>query len=235
MVKVNTGCTVVDESLPVLKYLYSFGPGIGYALAVGTPSGLFVVSPPCRVPAEAMTDLAKYGKVVGLIAPNAYHNMGLKEWAAHFPEAKLYGPAQALARLEKISGHTVYPVSDSAPLLGDNVDVVDMPHYRTGEVLVRMRTPTQTIWYVTDVIMNLPALPPNFPIRQLFKWTKSAPGLRLNGLSALITARNRRELYRWLAAELDKAPPTLLVPCHGQSIPLGPNGGELREVLSAAC
>jgi hypothetical protein len=58
------------------------------------------------------------------------------------------------------------------------VQLVDMPHYGTGEVLIRIATERGPAWYVTDVVMNLPALPRNPVVRALFRLSGSGPGLR---------------------------------------------------------
>ncbi|MFX8320099.1 hypothetical protein ABTL33_18750, partial [Acinetobacter baumannii] len=93
-----------------------------------------------------------------------------------------------------------------------------MPSYKTGEALVRFKIESELVWYVTDAIMNLRELPPSFPFKYFFKWTKSAPGLRPNGIAARFMMRDRAAVYRWLRSEIEKAPPTILLPCHGDAI-----------------
>jgi hypothetical protein len=105
-----------------------------------------------------------------------------------------------------------------------------MPHYKTGEVLVRYKNGDQLVWYVTDVIMNLKELPPKFPFNLMFKWTKSAPGLRPSGIAAMFMVKDKASLYRWIRAELDAHPPTALVPCHGDAVLTGA-ADRLREVF----
>ena len=107
-----------------------------------------------------------------------------------------------------------------------------MPHYKTGEVLVRVKHGDHVVWYVTDVIMNMPRLPPGFPFKQLFGWTKSAPGLRPNGVAPLFMVKDKASLYRWLRTEVDKAPPTVLVACHGDAVTSGA-ADQLRAILPA--
>ena len=82
----------------------------------------------------------KHGPVRALVAPNAYHYLGLSAWKARFPDAQVFAPAQSVARVEKRSKVAdIRPVGEMAELLGDRVEVVDMPHYKTGEALVRWR------------------------------------------------------------------------------------------------
>jgi len=132
--------TLVEPSLPALTYTYSFGPGTANALAIPVEGGMAVVSPPCQ-PAEAVfTDLEKHGPVRALIAPNAFHSMGLAGWKARYPDAPIFAPAQSIPRLTKRTKlEGLRPLSEAQKLAGDRVELIDMPHYKTGEVLVRWR------------------------------------------------------------------------------------------------
>src|SRR6185295_9515323 len=98
-----------------------------------------IVSPPCRAAAGVFDDLSPYGPVRALVASNAFHYLGLPEWKARFPEAGVFAPAQSIARVErqsKLSG--IRPLADAAAIAGSRLELVDMPHYKTGEVLVRI-------------------------------------------------------------------------------------------------
>jgi hypothetical protein len=233
MSKVNSGWTVVDAKLPLLTYLYSFGNGLATALAVGGPKGLLVVSAPAGVPEAAFTELEKHGKVVALVAPNAFHHMGIPVWKARYPDAAVFAPAQSIARVTKKSGVAgIRPLAESGEFTGVDVDLVDMPHYKTGEVLVRARSGAEVFWYVTDVIMNMPKAPPGF-FGLIFKWTGSAPGLRPNGVAPLMMVKDKRALYRWLREQAEKAPPTQLIACHGDPAKLTAPAKELLAILPA--
>ena len=233
MSKPNSGWTVVDATLPVLVYEYTFAPGAhSNTLAVGGPEGLVVFSAPSRPKDEAFAELETHGKVRALVAPNAFHHLGLPAWKARYPDASVFAPAQSVARVEKktkIQG--IRPISEAAALVGPAVTLTDMPFYRTGEVLVRITTATDLIWYLTDLVLNMPELPKPFPIHQLFKWTKSGPGLRPNGVGPVFMVKDRPALYRWMREEIRKAPPTMLLPCHGPKVVLDPPGKQLLDIL----
>ncbi len=208
--------TVVESSLPALTYTYAFGPGIARALAIPVKGGFAVVSPPCNAPDTMFTELEKHGPVRALIAPNAFHSLGLAPWKARYPDVPIFAPAQSIARLEKNTKLTgIRPVADMQPMLGNGLEIIDMPHYKTGEVLVRWRIEGGYAWYVTDVILNMPKVPPG-PFGLIMRWTRSAPGLRRNALAGLFMVKNKRALYGWLAEQAEKTPPTLVVPCHGE-------------------
>jgi hypothetical protein len=112
------------------------------------------------------------------------------------------------------------------------VDFLDMPHYRMGEALVRMRTASGCAWYVTDAVFNFAEVPPNFGVGFLFRVTGSAPGLRFNNLGTTFMVRDRRALKRWLLARHDEAPPVQLIPAHGEIADVA--DGALRAVFAAA-
>jgi hypothetical protein len=228
------GWKVFDADLPILLYEYSFGPGLANALAFRGDGGMVVVSPPCRVAPGVFDDLAAHGKVVALVASNAFHHMGLPEWKARFPDAAVYAPAQAVARVAKhakLDG--VRPLSDARAVAGARAELVDMPHYKTGEVLVKLASGRGPVWYVTDVIMNLPKLPPNPIVRFLFRVSGSGPGLRFNNIAPIFMVRDKAALRRWIAEEFRRAPPAWLIAAHGDAVDFAADPGAAR-VLSGS-
>src|SRR5581483_1152280 len=207
---------VFDARRPVLTCGYSFGPGFATALAVGGAQGLFVVSPPFRAPASAFHALSAYGPVRALVASNAFHYLGVPEWKARFPKAQVFAPAQSIARVERKTGLTgIRPLADIAALAGRDLELVDMPYYKTGEVLVRASTGRGRIWYVTDIVFNLSALPPNLIVKVLFGVSRSAPGLHLNNIAPIFMVKDKRALKRWLAGEMQRDAPRWIIPAHG--------------------
>ena len=213
------GWKVFDAREPILTYQYSFGPGTANALAVGGKDGLFVISPPCRVARDVFDELSRYGAVRALVASNAFHYLGLPEWKARFPDAAIFAPAQAIARVEKRSHlRGIRPLAEAASIAGAHLALVDMPYYKTGEVLVRITTERGLVWYVTDVIMNLPVLPSNPVVKLMFWLSGSAPGLRFNNIAPLFMVKDKARLRRWLADEFRKARPAYLIATHGGTV-----------------
>lgn len=234
MAKINNSWQVFDAQLPILTHEYSFGPGTANALAVGIDGGLMVVSPPCRAGSGVFDALARHGEVRALVAPNAFHHMGLGEWHARFPAAAVFAPAQSVQRVQRHTGVAgIRPVAEAAALTGPHVDLVDMPHYKTGEVLVRMRSSRGLVWYLTDIVLNLPRLPDHPVPRLLFKLSGSAPGLRLNHIAPLFMVRDKAALKRWVAEQLAAAPPQWLVPCHGDTVDLTAGPGPLGRLFES--
>jgi hypothetical protein len=227
------GWRIFDARTPILTYDYSFGPGRANALAVGGEGGLVVVSPPCRIASGVFEDLSQYGAVRALVAPNAFHHLGLAAWKARFPQASMFAPAQAIARVEQRSElRGIRPVAEAVSITGSHLELTDMPHYKTGEVLLRIATERGLVWHVTDIVMNLPALPANPVIRLMFKLSGSGPGLKFNNIAPLFMVRDKAALKRWLAVEFEKAPPRWLIPTHGDIVDCASQQDAVRRVFS---
>jgi hypothetical protein len=233
MSKTKNGWSVIDAPVPFLTYTYSFGPGIAKALAVGIDGGLAVVSPPCGVGDGVYEDLAAFGEVKMLVGSNAFHYLGLPPWKARFPAAKIFAPAQSIARIEKKSGLTGIEPLAKAGVVTRNVELVDMPHYKTGEVLVRVSGGARPIWYVTDVLFNMPKLPPNPIFKMLFKLTDSAPGLKMNGIAAMFMVKDKPSLKQWLLGQVTTSPPSRVIFAHGDTIAVSPDASELKALFAS--
>lgn len=228
------GWNIFDADTPILTYQYSFGPGVANALAVGGKDGLIVVSPPCHVMPGVFDDLSRYGVVRALVASNAFHHLGLREWKARFPDAALFAPAQSITRVEKQSRLLgIRPLAEASSIAGTRVELVDMPHYKTGEALVRIATRRGLVWYVTDVIMNLPVLPRNPVVKLMFGLSGSAPGLRFNNVAPLFMVADKAALRRWLADEFRKAPPNWLIATHGDIVDFSAKPGAERSLFKS--
>ena len=94
-----------------------------------------------------------------------------------------------------------------------------------------MRAPQGLLWYVTDIILNLPRLPPNPLFAMLFKLSDSAPGLRINRIAPLFMVRDRPALWQWLAAEARRDRPRWLIPAHGDTLDLAATPTRLEELF----
>ena len=211
---------------------YSSGAGTATALAVDVGGGLLVASPPWRVADDAFEALASRAPVRALVATNAFHTLGLAPWKARFPAAAVFAPPQSLQRVTKVSGiGGIRPLSEAATLTGERVALIELPYFRTGEALIKIRTAEGLLWYVTDILLNLPQLPSHPLFAVLFKLTGNAPGLRINRIAPLFMVRNRPALWQWLAAEARRDRPRLLVPAHGDAVDLAATPTRLEELF----
>jgi hypothetical protein len=211
---------------------YSSGPGTATALAVDVGGALLVASPPCGVADDAFEALASRAPVRALVATNAFHTLGLAPWKARFPGAAVFAPPQSLQRVTKVSRvGGIRPLSEAAALTGERVALIELPYFRTGEALIKVRTTEGLLWYVTDIVFNLPRLPSHPLFAIVFRVTDSAPGLRINRIAPLFMVRNRPALWAWLAAEARRDKPRWLVPAHGDTFDLADSPTLLEDLF----
>ena len=222
---------VTDPWTATLEYSLG-GGGTATALAVDVGGGLLVASPPCRVGDDALAALASRAPVRALVATNAYHTLGLAPWKARFPDAAVFAPPQSLQRVTRVSGvEGIRPLGEAAALTGERVALIELPYFRTGEALIKIRAAEGLVWYVTDILLNLPQLPSHPLFAALFKLTGSAPGLRINRIAPLFMVRDRPALWQWLAAEARRDRPRWLVPAHGAPVDLAAGSTRLEELF----
>ena len=230
--KTAHGWTIIDPEAPVLIRAYSFGPATANCVVFGLGDRrLLVVSPARGLPDAAYDDLAPYGDVVALVAPNAYHNMGLGPWSERFPKAARFAGAGALARLEKKAAVKGFqPLEALAPMLPAGVTIVCPPGAKFGELMVRVRCGRGDVWFLNDLVGNAD-LPEKGLFRFLFKVTRSGPGFKVNRLFWMIGVKGSNAALRdWLLSLVDTHPPAVLLLGHGDFL----QGGDLPERLRAA-
>jgi hypothetical protein len=229
------GWKIFDGETPVLTYEYTFGAGSAVALAVGTGAGVVVISPPCRVGAGVFDDLGRFGPVVALVAPNGFHHLGLALWHGRFPQASVFAPEHAVQRVQQKTGvQGIRPVNEVAALCGPHLSLTEMPHCKTGEALVRVDGIKGPLWFITDVVTNMPTLPANLLARLVFQLSGSAPGLRFNNLAGLVIVRDKRRLKQWLAEQVAAAPPRWLIPSHGDIVDLRAGPAPLLKIFGTS-
>ncbi len=226
-----------DADAAVLVATYSFGPN-GEAncfVAKMKSGGLVVVSPSVGLTDAGAAQLEAYGPVEALVAPNGFHHLGQTEWQARYPEARAFAPSEAHGRIAKkgAAGLAFEPLSALQPLLGDDVAVVEVPNTKCGEVFAWARTSTGHVWFTSDILANMPALPPKFPIRQMFKWTGSAPGFRPFGLALKFIVKDKNAVLRQVREEMKAHPPHIIVPGHGDLLDRPGIADEAQALLEA--
>jgi hypothetical protein len=220
-VETKQGWNTLDAEAGVLWRDYKFGGGIATTLVFrGKGDDLVVVSPARGVDAAALDALKEYGRVTALVANNGYHWLGQPEWRKHFPDAKSYAPPSAIARLtKKAEGATFEPLDNLTPLLGDAARLVE-PAGLPGNVFAFVRTKGETYWYASDLLANIPSMPPQFVFRMLMSMTDSAPGYKLFRPAVWLQVKDKAALAAWFDKELANVPPTTMVPAHGPPVRL---------------
>lgn len=204
---------VIDEGRSLLVGQYFIGPGnTTSTLVVGFGDDELLVLSPGPDPDEAaLAALQRRGRVSALLAPNGFHRAGLASWARSFPDASVHAADGALARV----GARVEPVQDLEslrPRLGPDVDLLVLPHMRSGEVWLATQG-SKAALYTGDAFTNL--APGRGFSSVLLGLLGLRPGLRRNPWQRRLMARDRAAYDRWLLSTLDALQPAVLIPGHG--------------------
>ena len=187
-----------------------------------------IFSPPTGISRAAYQELEQHGRVTSLVAPNGMHWLGLSDALEAYPTANVYAPRGCMERIRKKNKKL-----DIKPLVGlseratQGVRILDVPGFSIGETWAVVESENGPIWYVSDSCFNVKKLTGSLPIQLLMKWTKSGPGLSVNGLSNLFFLKDKPGYKRWFKEQLEQ-PPTSLVPGHGDV----ERGSHLRQTLS---
>lgn len=233
----KAGWTVIDEEAAVLSMSYEFTKdGTSNCFVARLPSGgLMIVSPPVRISGAALDELGRYGRVEAIVANNGLHYLGVPSWRARFPTARCFAAPGAAARIAKKSDEvgTLEPLTALAELLGDDVAVLEAPASKCGETWARAKIAEGWAWYASDLLANMPKLPSKFPVRQLFKWTKSAPGYRVFNLATKFILKDKAAALAAMLADVEAHPPTVMVPGHGEILAGDSLADDTKQLLQS--
>ena len=199
----------------------NYGPSEGGVRMVASrdrEGGLVVYSPGTRVPDEGYAQLDELGPVRWLLAPNHFHNLGLKGWRRRYPEARVVAHPRAHERLKKRCG-----LDELAPLdaieLAQGHRILSPPGAKQGETWLSVPLGTQggeqRAWIVCDTFLNQSSPPPGFAglVARCLGF-----GLRVNPLFWRLFLGDRAGFKRWFIDELERDQPSVLVPCHGDIV-----------------
>ena len=182
-----------------------------------------VVSPSSSSPPSALDQLAADGDVSVLVAPNAYHHLGQGVWRARFPAATSYAPEGALARLAKKSPGVPYrPIGELTRILPSYVEMFLPDGQKSPDMLVRAAPSGETVWWMGDQFSNLTAgdqiclMRVVAPLHDLI--SGSGLGYRRNGRPEMIYVQDRAAWVRSIRAEVEKHPPSAVLPAHGDAV-----------------
>lgn len=167
-------------------------------------------------PGRALAGGFDHGPVSALIAGNSFHHMGLDAWSAAHPDARRYAAAAAMPRLKRQGRRDLRDVQELTPRLKPGARILCAPHLKTGDVIVSLPCAAGRAWIVCDLIFNI-ITPIANPLARLWvRLMDEYPGLKIPRiLLPVVPRRERGSLTEWLAAELERDRPTLLLPAHG--------------------
>ncbi|MCA9659902.1 MAG: hypothetical protein KC486_16275 [Myxococcales bacterium] len=215
----------IDAQGRVRRWEYAVGAsGRANAVAVELRAGeLLLLSPPGpKGSDEALAALDEHGEVAAIVAPNGFHRGGLPAATERYPSAGVYADPRAAARVGErcARGTTVRPLTALTERLPDDVELFVPEHMKRPDVVMRVAVDEGLLWSLTDIVLNLEALPPGPIERRLFALMGFRPGLAVNyvGSRLVLLGRGRSAYSAWLCAELRRRPPALLITGHGPPV-----------------
>lgn len=219
------------EGVPDLWRFVRQDAGVAMFSSLAVPlkdGGSLVVS---ALPSDNEDDYAaleEIGSPTVLLAPNHYHNLGLKPFCKRYPAAMVVATDAAGPRLMKQTGLPVGSLASLAERLPDGVSLLQPAGLKQGEVWLRFLTPTGVVWAVCDAFFNVSPVPTS--VFGGFLWlTQGAPGLRIGGTFLGVGIRDKKQYAAWFYERLAADRPVGLIPAHGNAS----FGAELADELGA--
>lgn len=122
--------------------------------ALGLNDGRIVLWSPVKLTKELCDAAAALGPVQGIVAPNSFHRLFVKDWCEAFPNAQLYGARG----LPDKRGDLIFDVEfRNSPISGWKDDIVPVPvpgNVLMNEVVLFHRTSGTAVF--TDLLQNMP-------------------------------------------------------------------------------
>lgn len=237
MEQTAAGWRVFDREAAVLSYDYSFAKGAWATTFVARMANgqLLVVSPAKGLTDAAAAELAAFGEVGALVAPNGFHHLGLPEWRARYPKARCFAAPETAQRVRKKNPQAgdFESLASLQALAGPKLGVGEVQNTKCGETWLWAETPSGYVWFVSDILANMPRLPGNPLIKFLFWSTNSAPGYKVFHLALRFIVKDKKAALRALAQEMQRRPPAVVVPSHGPAL-TGANVAQDTQALIAA-
>ena len=216
------GWTILDEPTKTLTREYNFAKGSRARTFVTqyADNELVIASPPSRIERSHIEELERFGHVTAIVAPNGFHYLGLPVFKEAFPAAVMYAPELAAKRIAKKLPDLgeLHPLSTLQGRLEPNLKIFDVPGFKIGEVWITVATEQGPIWYVSDSCFSLEQMPKAFLPKVLLKWTKSAPGFKLNRLGNKMFLKDPESYKGWFSERLAEEHPRMVVTAHGSVV-----------------
>lgn len=207
----------------------SNGPVSLRAVAVDLGSAaVCVYSPVPKAGQNALQFLGVLGTPI-LLAPNAFHTLGLPEHAAAFADAKVVASTRASGRIHKKTGLKVHDLNALRERLPAHIALLELPPIRNGEVWLSVRSAGHCAWIVCDGFLNLQRVPSG-AFGALLKMLRMGPGLSISATFKWMM-KDRAAYRAWLLAQIERDKPTMLIPSHGQIINDPNLPARLRELV----
>jgi hypothetical protein len=189
--------------------------------------GTCVVSPTKGLSADGLVEV---GAPELFLAANHYHWLGIPEWTARFPGARVVATAIASKRLERLLGAPPASLSVLAERLPPSVSLLEPEGVDSGEVWLEIVDGEARTWIVCDAFFNEAEHPSGF-FGFGCRITGTTAGLRLGQTWKYLQLGDRAAYRAWLCDRLTSAPPTRLVMAHGRVIEAPDLGQRLERLV----
>lgn len=199
------------------------------ALALNGGGSLVVSALPSDVE-DDFAALEEIGSPAMLLAPNHYHNLGLKPFIKRYPAAMAVSSDAARPRLVKQTSLPIGSLDALSERLPRGVSILQPEGLKQGEVWLRFETPEGVVWAVCDAFFNVTPAPSSF--FGGFLWlTQGAPGLRIGGTFLLVGIADKKRYSSWLRERLASDRPIGFIPAHGEPIFAPDLADQLAEIV----
>ncbi len=220
---------VFDPQIPFAGVVYGQQHARMAIIGIGD-GGLLVVSPGFPLSDECWKEIERLGEPRILLAPNHFHNAGIKPWSDKFPKAIVVAHPRAQPRLKKrMPGVQFQDPSALDGKLPASVRLLHPPSAKQGETWVAMKTKDGEAWFVTDAFINETRLPGGV-MGLAFRLIGFRTKLMMNPLFKRLFLASKSELKSWVYEQLERDRPVLFVPSHGAPI----RGPEVVSLLRRA-
>ncbi|AKH99656.1 hypothetical protein IMCC20628_00938 [Hoeflea sp. IMCC20628] len=180
---------------------------------------LCLFSPVSGLSDAANASLADIGNVAFLFAPNGYHNGGLVEYAAAYPDAAIVASPVMHERLQGRTGLTFEGLEALRDELPEGMRLESPAGLKNGETWLIAHVNGRCLWHVVDA----------------FGAQKNAEGnvgneIRANKVFPSFGIKDRARYIANLKALISSDPPDMLLPCHGAIAIAADLPNQMREI-----
>ena len=177
--------------------------------------GVVVVSPGAPLTDAWVQQIAAYGPVRFLLAPNHFHNAGLAAGKARLHDTVVVAHPRAIPRLSrKVSGVHFEGLDVLERALPDGAHLLCPPMAKQGEVRLSLLTQAGRTWFVTDGIANERRLPGG-PFGLFMKLQGWHTGVIVNPFFKRLFVTDKKAFVAWTREQLTREKPGFFVPAHG--------------------
>lgn len=166
--------------------------------------GLCLFSPVRGLGDEAVASLRELGEVEILLAPNHWHNMGLREYAEAFPQASLCASPDASVRLASVTKLRFENLVRLQRALPQNIRIIVPSGLKTGEIWLSIADAPHHVWVVVDAFCGPGG-----------RASQPAHGPGILGTFPKFGLADRTAYVDWLEGQIEADKPTMIIPCHG--------------------